>query len=147
MKTAIRYYSKFGNSKRMAQAVGEVTGVKPESVETLLTEEVDILFIGAGLFLAKVNGRVKEFSRTLDPKKVKKVVCFGSCALSDSPVPQIRKIFEELSFNVAEESFTCRGSMGPWHGGHPDEKDLEDLKLFTLRCLNSQTLKQGTAQN
>ena len=136
MKYAIRYYSKFGNSERMAQAVGEVTGVKPESVETPLTEEVDILFIGAGLFLAKVNGRVKEFARTLDPKKVKKVVCFGSCALSDSPVPQIRKIFEELGFNVAEESFTCRGSMGPRHGGHPDAKDLADLKAFTEKMVN-----------
>ena len=136
MKYAIRYYSKFGHSERMAQAVGEVTGVKPESVETPLTEEADILFIGAGLFLAKVNGRVKEFARTLDPKKVKKVVCFGSCALSDSPVPQIRKIFEELGFNVAEESFTCRGSMGPWHGGHPDAKDLADLKDFTEKMVN-----------
>ena len=136
MKYAIRYYSKFGHSEQMAQVVGEVTGVKPESVETPLTEEVDILFIGAGLFLAKVNGRVKEFACTLDPKKVKKVVCFGSCALSDSPVPQIRKVFEELGFNVAEESFTCRGAMGPWHGGHPDEKDLADLKTFARQVIN-----------
>ncbi len=135
MKTAIRYFSKFGNSERMAQVVGEVTGVKPESVETPLTEEVDILFIGAGLFLAKVNGRVKEFARTVDPKKVKKVVCFGSCALSDSPVPQIRKIFEELGFNVAEESFTCRGAMGPWHAGHPDEDDLTALRKFVKTIL------------
>lgn len=130
MKTAIRYYSKFGHSEQMAQAIGEVLGVKPESVDTPLKEEVDILFVGAGLFLAKVNGRVKEFARTLDPQKVKKVICFGSCALSDSPVPQIRKIFEELGFSVAEESFTCRGSMGPWHGGHPDAQDFEDLKAF-----------------
>lgn len=130
MKYAIRYYSKFGHSEQMAQVAGEVLGVKPESVETPLTEEVDILFIGAGLFLAKVNGRVKEFARTLDPKKVKKVVCFGSCALSDSPVPQLRQIFEELGFTVAEESFTCRGSMGPWHGGHPNEEDFNALRKF-----------------
>lgn len=130
MKYAIRYFSKFGNSELMAKEVGDVLGVQPASVDTPLTEEVDILFIGAGLFLARVNGRVKEFARTLNPKKVKKVVCFGSCALSDSPVPQIRKIFEELGFSVAEESFTCRGAMGPWHGGHPDAQDLADLRKF-----------------
>lgn len=130
MKYAVRYFSKFGNSELMANVVGEVLGVKPESVDTPLTGEVDMLFIGAGLFLARVNGRVKEFARTLDPQKIKKVVCFGSCALSDSPVPQIRKIFEELGFSVAEESFTCRGAMGPWHGGHPDDKDLADLRAF-----------------
>lgn len=130
MKYAIRYYSKFGHSEQMAQVVGKELGVKPESVESPLTDEVDILFVGAGLFLAKVNGRVKEFARTLDSKRVKKVVCFGSCALSDSPVPQLRKIFEELGFNVANESFTCRGAMGPWHAGHPNAQDFEDLKAF-----------------
>ena len=135
MTYAIRYYSRFGNSEKMANAVGEVLGVQPASVETPLTEEVDILFVGAGLFLARVNGRVKEFARTLDPKKVKKIVCFGSCALSDSPVPQIRKVFEELGFQVAKESFTCRGEMGPWHAGRPNAQDFEALRQFTQQFI------------
>lgn len=137
MKYAVRYFSRFGNSEKMAKVVGEVLGVQPESVETPLSEEVDVLFIGAGLFLARVNGRVKEFARTLDPRKVKKVVCFGSCAISESPVPQIRKVFEELGFQVADESFTCRGEMGPWHAGHPNDQDLEDLKAFTKKIVNA----------
>ena len=29
MKTAIRYYSKFGHSAQMAEEIGEVAGVKP----------------------------------------------------------------------------------------------------------------------
>ncbi len=131
MKTAIRYYSKFGHSAKMAEVVGEVAGVKPASVDTPLTGEVDILFIGAGVFLGTVNGRIKEFARSLDPKKVKKVVLFGSSALIKSPVPQMRTIFEEFGFNVAAESFTCRGAMGPVHSGHPDANDLQDLREFT----------------
>ncbi|MBO5618690.1 MAG: hypothetical protein J5902_01770 [Paludibacteraceae bacterium] len=51
-------------------------------------------------------------------------------------MPQIRQIFEELGFTVAEVSFTCRCSMGPWHGGHPDAKDLADLKAFTEKVVN-----------
>ncbi|MBO6034166.1 MAG: hypothetical protein J6Q22_22505 [Prevotella sp.] len=130
MKTAIRYYSKFGHSARMAQVIGEVAGVKPESVESPLTDEVDILFIGAGVFLGKVNGSIKEFARTLNPQKVKKVVCFGSSAIIESPVPQMRKIFEELGFSVDTDSFTCRGSMGPIHSGHPNAADLKSLREF-----------------
>ena len=67
MKIAIRYYSKFGHSAQMAQVIGDVMGVKPESIETPLTEEVDILFVGAGLFLGKVNGGIKDFARSLNP--------------------------------------------------------------------------------
>ncbi len=133
MKTAIRYYSKFGHSAQMAQVIGEVMGVKPESVETPLTDEVDILFIGAGVFLGKVNSKIKAFARTLDPQKVKKVVCFGSSAIISSPVPQLRDIFEELGFKVDTESFTCRGSMGPLHSGHPNAADLQALREFVSK--------------
>ncbi len=72
MKIAIRYYSKFGHSAQMAQIIGDVMGVKPENIETPLTEEVDILFVGAGLFLGKVNGGIMDFARSLNPQKVKK---------------------------------------------------------------------------
>lgn len=135
MKYAVRYFSKFGHSEQMAKVVGEVAGVKPESVDTPLTEEVDILFIGAGLFLGKVNGRIKEFARTLDPKKVKKVVLFGSSALIDTTVAQMRTIFKELGFTVAAESFSCKGEMGPIHSGHPDQKDLADLRAFIEKTI------------
>lgn len=136
MKTAIRYYSKFGHSAQMAEVVGEVAGVKPASVATPLTEEVDILFVGAGVFLGKVNSSIREFAKSLDPKKVKKVVLFGSSAIIDSPVPQMRKTFEELGFTVAAESFTCRGAMGPVHSGHPDINDLQALREFAKTIIN-----------
>lgn len=136
MKTAIRYYSKFGHSAKMANVAGEIACVKAESVATPLTEEVDILIVGAGAFLGKVNGSIKEFARTLDPKKVKKVVCFGSSAIIESPVPQLQKIFLDLGFNVAAESFTCRGAMGPLHSGHPDENDLKAFGKFVKKLYN-----------
>ena len=135
MKYAVRYFSKFGHSAQMAEVIGEVAGVKPESVDTPLTEEVDILFIGAGLFLGKVNGRIKEFARTLDPKKVKKVVLFGSSALIDTTVAQMRTIFEELGFTVAAESFSCKGEMGPLYSGHPNQQDLADLRAFIEKTI------------
>lgn len=137
MTIAIRYYSKFGHSAQMAEVVGEVAGVKPESVATPLTDEVDILFIGAGVFLGKVNSSIREFARSLNPKNVKKVVLFGSSAIIDSPVPQMRKTFEELGFNVAAESFTCRGAMGPLHSGHPDAADLQALREFAKNILKA----------
>lgn len=130
MKYAVRYFSRFGHSEQMAQVAGEVLGVKPESIDVPIDEDTDILFFGAGLFLGRVNGRIKAFASSLFPKRLKKVVCFGSCALLESPVPQLRKIFEDLHITVAEESFSCRGAMGPLHSGHPDEKDLNDFRAF-----------------
>jgi hypothetical protein len=48
----------------------------------------------------------------------------------------MRKIFEELGFTVAAESFSCRGEMGPIHSGHPDAKDLQALREFAKKIIN-----------
>lgn len=131
MKTAIRYYSKFGHSKKMADVIAGVTGVSPDTVASPVDEETDILFLGAGVFLGRVDKSVSAFIGNLDPSKVKCVVLFGSSAIIDSPVPQMRKKLEERGIAVADRSFSCKGAMGPVHSGHPDDNDLNELKKFT----------------
>lgn len=131
MKIAVRYFSKFGHSKQMADIVGEVLGVKPESTDVLISEPIDTLYVGSGVMIGKISNNMAEFLSSLRPEKVKRVVCFGSSAIISSPVPQMRKLLEANGINVDERSFTCRGSMGPIHAGHPNKKDLADLKAFT----------------
>ena len=126
----IRYFSKFGHSERMAKVVGEVTGVTPQLVSVPLQGEVDTLYLGTGVFLGKIHAEVVDFIKTLTPDKVKRVVCFGSCAIIKSPVPQMRKLLEAQGVNVETREFACRGSMGPLHAGHPNDKDMKALKEF-----------------
>ncbi len=127
---AIRYFSKFGHSKQMAEAIEEIVGAKAAPVSEPMREPVDLLFLGAGVFLGKVNGAVIDFIGTLKPEMVKSVVLFGSCAIIDSPVPQMRKALEARGIPVSDKSFTCKGAMGPIHKGHPDTKDLDDFRRF-----------------
>lgn len=130
MATAIRYFSKFGHSAQMANIVAQVTGAVPETVAQPLSEPVDTLYLGSGVMLGKINGEMVKFIKTLSPEKVKRVVCFGSCAIIKSPVPQMRALLEVQGIKVDERSFTCKGSMGPLHAGHPNEQDLENLREF-----------------
>lgn len=127
---SIRYYSKFGHSKQMAQAIEEIVGAKAATVAEPLTEPIDTLYLGAGVFLGKVNSDVIDFINTLTPKMVKDVVLFGSCAIINSPVPQMRKALEAKGIKVSDKSFTCKGSMGPIHMGHPNKTDLDDFCKF-----------------
>lgn len=127
---AIRYYSKFGHSQKMAQAIEDIVGVKAATVAQPLTESVDTLYLGAGVMLGKVNGEVINFINTLMPETVKEVVLFGSCAIIDSPVPQMRKALEARGIKVSDNSFTCKGSMGPIHMGHPNKTDIENFRKF-----------------
>lgn len=136
MKTAIRYFSKFGHTKKMANIVGEITGAKPELVDVPISEPVDVLYLGAGVFMGKVDKSIDKFIEKLNPVLVKCVVCFGSCAIIKSPVPQMRNMLEKKGVKVSEKEFTCKGSMGPLHMGHPNKQDLEMFKQFINSTLS-----------
>lgn len=130
MTISIRYFSKFGHSAKMAEVISQVTGAKPETVAQPINEPVDTLYLGSGVFLGKISADMVSFIKTLTPEKVKRVVCFGSCAIIKSPVPQMRSLLQAQGINVDEQSFTCKGSMGPLHAGHPNAQNLENLKQF-----------------
>ena len=135
MKTAIRYYSKFGHTAKMVDIVGELTSTRPEVASVRLKEPVDTLYLGAGVFLGKVDNSIVEFINTLTPNMVKRVVCFGSSAIIKSPVPQMRKLLQSRGITVSEKEFTCRVSMGPIHSGHPNQKDLDDFRHFVISTI------------
>ncbi len=135
MKTAIRYYSKFGHTTKMANIVSELTNARPELASNRLTEPVDTLYLGAGVFLGKVDNSIVEFIKTLTPDMVKQVVCFGSSAIIKSPVPQMRQLLQERGITVSEKEFTCKGSMGPVHMGHPNQQDLDNFRQFIQSTL------------
>ena len=135
MKTAIRYYSKFGHTEKMANIVGELTNTRPQLATVRLEEPVDTLYLGSGVFLGKVDSSIVEFINTLTPDMVKRVICFGSSAIIKSPVPQMREMLQARGITVSEKDFSCRGSMGPVHMGHPNKKDLDEFRQFILTTL------------
>lgn len=135
MKTAIRYFSKFGHTEKMAKIVGELTNTRPELAIVRLSEPVDTLYLGSGVLLGKVDNSIVEFINTLTPDKVKNVVCFGSSAIIKSPVPQMREMLQARGIAVSEKEFSCKGSMGPIHMGHPNLKDLDDFRKFILTTI------------
>ena len=119
----------------MVEAVKDIVGCEPQTVGTPLEEPVDLLLLGAGVFLGKVDGSVMRFIESLTPDRVKRVVCFGSCAIIKSPVPQMRKALEARGITVDEREFTCPGAMGPIKAGHPDKKDIENFSQFVKKIL------------
>ena len=49
MKVAVRYYTKTGNTKKLAEAIAEAVGAEALSLNTPIEEPVDILFLGNSL--------------------------------------------------------------------------------------------------
>ena len=129
MKIAVRYYTRSGNTEKLAKVIAEAVGVQAESVAETLHEKTDIVFLGCSYYAFDVDEVVKHF--LFDNKEnIGKVVCFGTSAMMKSTRKPIRRITDAAGVVLAEEEFHCRGSFGPMHKGHPDEQDLTNVATF-----------------
>ncbi len=135
MTTAIRYYSKTGNTKKLADAIGQAVGTSAETVSLPITEPVDILFLGSSVYAAGVDSEIKRFIASLDNTKVKKVVCFSSAALLPSTYKQVKQLLEDKGIPVDEREFHCRGSFKMLHKGKPNAEDLKEVQTFAGKIL------------
>ncbi len=135
MSIAIRYFSRTGHMKQMAEAAASVLGLEAQTIEQPLDTPVDVLLLGTAVYAAGVDGKVKDFIAQLDPAKVGKVICFSSSAILESSYAQVKKLLEERGIAVDSREFHCRGQLTLLHRGHPDSADIENLKTF-VKSLN-----------
>lgn len=134
MKTAVRYYSRGGNTEKLAKAIAEAVGVEALTTEVPLSEDVDILFLGSSVYAYGVDDSVKKFIAG-NRAKIGKVVNFSTAALIRSTYKQVSRLLEEKNIPMAKEEFYCRGSFGPMHKGKPDAEDLKKAAEFAKKIV------------
>ncbi len=130
MSVAVRYYSRGGNTKKLADAIGEAVGVEAKSIEAGLEEKVDVLFLGASVYAYGIDNNVKGFIAKLDPDQVGKIVVFSTSALAERAFPEVEKAIKSSGLSVDERNFYCRGSFLMMHKGRPNAEDIENAKAF-----------------
>jgi len=134
MKIAVRYFSKTGNTKKLADAIAKVAGVQAETVDVQINEDIDILFLGSSVYGAGIDSKIKDFIAELGPN-VKKVVNFSTAAILKSTFGQVSKLLVEQKIQVDPREYHCRGSFSLLHKGHPDAKDIAEAEKFTRDIL------------
>ena len=134
MKAAIRYYTRGGNTKKLADAISEAIGVEAKTTAEPLNEDVDILFLGSSVYAYGVDDEVKKFIGGIDVK-VGKIVNFSTAAIIKSTYKQIAKLLAEKHIPLAEEEFACKGSFGIMHKGKPDADDCKAAAAFAKQIV------------
>ena len=134
MKIAVRYYTRSGNTKKLADAIAEVASVDAKDVSVTLEEKADVLFLGCSYYAFDVDQAVKDFI-VKNKDHIGKIVCFGTSAMMKSMRKPVEKVAKTVNVAVANEDFHCRGQFGKIHKGRPDEDDLKKAVEFTKRFL------------
>lgn len=137
MKTAVRYYTKTGNTKRLAEAVAKAVGAEALDLSAPVTEPVDVLFLGNSYYAFSIDPEVRDFVRKLDKTKVGRIVNFGSAAMLNSTYKKVKAEADKVGIPIDEREFHCKGEFKGIHKGRPNEEDLAAAAEFAKSIVNN----------
>ena len=134
MKTAVRYYSRTGNTKVIAEAIAPVAGCQAESIEVPLEGVTDILFLGGALYWGKIPRTLKEYIKSLSPQQVKYVAVFTTSGILES-ASEIYKVFLRYhDLKVMKDTYFCNGKRVY------DGKIKEETMLFAEKVMDQASI-------
>ncbi len=107
MSVAVRYYSRSGNTQKVAEYIAEAAGVDAVSVDAkdaVLSEKVDVLFIGGALYAYGIDENLKQYLKGISSDKVGKAVVFSTSWLSKHALDLIKSGLTEKGIPVESDT-------------------------------------------
>ena len=135
MKAAVRYYTKTGNTKKLAEAVAEAVGTEALPISVPVEEPVDVLFLGNSYYAFNIDPEVRGFVSSLDKNKVGRIVNFGSAAILNSTYKKVKAEADKAGIPMDPREFHCKGEFKGIHKGKPDEKDEKAAAAFARKIM------------
>ena len=130
MTFAVRYYTKTGNTKRLAEAIANELGVEALPITEPVTEPVDVLFLENSYYAFNIDSEVRAFVTSLDKNKVGKIVNFGSAAMLNSTYKKVKAEADKVGIVMDDREFHCKGEFKGLHKGRPNEMDIKAAVEF-----------------
>ncbi len=131
MKSAVRYYSKTGSTTRLADAIAEKMSCKADTVDVPLSETVDVLFLGGGVYGgSKIDSHLTDFIQKLTHSQVKYIVAFSCSNWKMSIKKQIIKALTDKNIVVLDEDIALRGQCYSFNKGRPNKEECTEAANF-----------------
>ncbi|HTY89986.1 MAG TPA: flavodoxin family protein [Methanocella sp.] len=130
------YYSRSGNTKKLADAMGEALGVKPvEVANAKIDPAACVVFLGSGRYAGTPGQEMMKFIETNDFKG-QKVALFGTYWLAGlnkgREIETTTKALEQKGAIVVGD-YRCPGKFIVFNLGRPNARDLEGARGFAKK--------------
>ena len=135
MNIEIRYQSRGGNTRAVAEEIAKEFNIECKTIDAPITEYIDILFIGGGVYKWDADEKLIEFLKTLDNKKIGKIVAFSTTGAMKVAITRIKEYSQKAGIEVSNNELLLRmmlqghSSLGRVGGNLTDEQK-EKIKEF-----------------
>ena len=133
MNVAVRYYSRGGNTKSLAEAIAKgsnVSAISVDSENSKINEDTDVLFVGGALYAYGLDKHLKEYLDALDGNKIKRAVVFSTSWISKHSIDLIKKALIQKGIKVEEEYFYSKNK--------PTDDELKDAENFAKKMIGDE---------
>jgi len=136
MNVKLIYFSRGGNTRKIALAIAEELKINPIDVknETSEVSSADLLIVGSGTYGSQPGKEMVNYLENLKPVNGKRAACFSSCAGDASKTLEAMKdILTKKGYTIVD-CFSCFGKFaGLSKRGHPSDEELRHAKEFARK--------------
>jgi len=131
MNIEVRYYSRGGNTKLLADAIAKEAQVKAISIDdekALINEKTDILFIGGALYMYGLDDKLRKYIAELDANNINKAVVFSTSWISKHAIDLLKKTLTNRGIKVEDKYIYAKSK--------PTDDDLKQAMKLTKKFIN-----------
>jgi flavodoxin len=129
MNVEVVYYSRMGSTRKVAEAIASVFGVKAKDCRHAKAGNFDLIFIGSGIYMGSPGKAIVKFIRSLDGASGRKAALFATFGDNLKPIEQLKPLLEEKGLSVVGE-WGCKGRFLFSNKDRPNQEDIGDAKEF-----------------
>jgi flavorubredoxin len=124
----------------MAEVIAESLALKAEPISEPLTESIDLLFLGGGVYKWDADPQLLEYLEKLDSEKIGQVVAFSTTGGMKKAISRIEEYTSKAGINVNEKHLCLKvllqghSALGR-EGGHLTDKQITQIKAFTSEVM------------
>ena len=140
MTIAVRYQSRGGNTKAVAEVIAKAAGVTAEPIDVPLPAQVDLLFIGGGVYAWDIDKALKAYFEGLSPETVKSAAAFTTAG-GMNKTGTIAAIVKARGIRVREEALPLKFALRnhATFGGKGNftlsEKEMQEIEGFVKQII------------
>ena len=132
MRVEVRYFTRNGGTKKLADAIAAAMGVEARTVDQPLEKFADVVFLGASVYGGKPDPSVTAFIAQ-NAKQIGKIVVFGSACTGKSAHAAIKSAAAGSAVKTAEMFFQCKGQFWFFNKNRPNDQDCADAADFAKK--------------
>ena len=131
MRCEVRYLSRGGNTRRLAEAVAKALKVEAKGVDQPMNGKADVVFLCASVYAGGPDKLVLNFVKQ-NARDIGRLVVLSTSASGKSTHGKLKAAAEDMGVTVSDNYFHCPGAWMLFHKGRPNQEDCDRAAAFAL---------------